>query len=66
MPLLPRLENKEWALSRQLIRRSGELGLLGTDAPEEYGGLELDKVSALVVAEGIARSASFTRHLRRA
>jgi alkylation response protein AidB-like acyl-CoA dehydrogenase len=60
MPLLPRLEAKEWALSRQLIRRSGELGLLGTDAPEEYGGLELDKVSALVVAEGIARSASFT------
>ena len=60
MPLLPRLENKEWALSRQLIRRSGELGLLGTDTPEDYGGLELDKVSALVVAEGIARSASFT------
>ncbi len=60
MPLLPRLEAKEWALSRQLIRRAGELGLLGTDTPEEYGGLELDKVSALVVAEGIARSASFT------
>ena len=60
MPLLPRLEAKEWALSRQLIRRAGELGLLGTDTPEEYGGLEIDKVSALVVAEGIARSASFT------
>jgi alkylation response protein AidB-like acyl-CoA dehydrogenase len=60
MPLLPRLEAKEWNLSRQLIRRAGELGLLGTDTPEEYGGLELDKVSSLVVAEGIARSASFT------
>lgn len=60
LPQLERLENKDWALSRQFVRRAGELGLLGTDAPEEYGGLELDKVSALMVAEGIARSASFT------
>jgi alkylation response protein AidB-like acyl-CoA dehydrogenase len=60
LPQLERLENKDWALSRQLIRRAGELGLLGTDTPEAYGGLELDKVSAVVVAEGIARSASFT------
>ena len=60
LPQIERLENKDWALSRQFVRRAGELGLLGTDAPEEYGGLELDKVSALMVAEGIARSASFT------
>jgi alkylation response protein AidB-like acyl-CoA dehydrogenase len=60
LPQIERLENKDWALSRQLIRRAGELGLLGTDAEEAHGGLELDKVSAIMVAEGIARSASFT------
>ena len=59
LPNLERLENKDWDLARQLIRRCGELGLLGVDAPEAYGGLELDKTSSVVVAEHISRSASF-------
>jgi alkylation response protein AidB-like acyl-CoA dehydrogenase len=56
---LDRLENKDWQLARDLIRRCGELGLLGVDVPEEYGGLDLDKASSTIVAEHIARSASF-------
>jgi alkylation response protein AidB-like acyl-CoA dehydrogenase len=59
LPALDRLENKDWELSRSLIGRAGELGLLGISVPEEYGGLDLDKVSSLVVVERIARSASF-------
>src|SRR5262245_9127310 len=59
MPHLDRLESKDWTLSRELVRRCGALGLLATDTPEEYGGLALDKVSSLVVAEGMAPSASF-------
>ena len=59
LPVLERLEQKDWALARALVRRSGELGLLGTDAPEQYGGVELDKVSAVVVCEVVGRSASF-------
>jgi len=59
LPVLDRLEAKDWELNRALVRRCGELGLLGTDAPEEYGGLALDKASSVVVAEGIALSASF-------
>ena len=59
LPNLDRLETKDWALARTLIRRAGELGILGTSAPEAYGGLDLDKVSSLVVSERIARSASF-------
>ncbi|MCL4812237.1 MAG: acyl-CoA dehydrogenase family protein [Vicinamibacteraceae bacterium] len=59
LAVLDRLEQKEWDLNRQLVRRAGELGLLGTDTPEEYGGLEVDKASSLVVAEGVAISASF-------
>ena len=54
-----RLEAKDWELARALVRRCGELGLLGISVPEEYGGLDLDKVSSLVVVERIARSASF-------
>jgi alkylation response protein AidB-like acyl-CoA dehydrogenase len=59
MPNLPRLEEKDWDLARDLIRRCGELGLLGVGVPEEYGGLDLDKATSLVVVERIARSASF-------
>src|SRR5829696_2286631 len=59
LPALDRLENKDWELARSLIRRGGELGLLGISVPEEYGGLDLDKASSLVVVERIARSASF-------
>jgi alkylation response protein AidB-like acyl-CoA dehydrogenase len=58
MPNIDQLETKDWKLARSLVRRAGELGLLGISAPEEYGGLDLDKVSALVVSERIARSAS--------
>jgi alkylation response protein AidB-like acyl-CoA dehydrogenase len=59
LPNLEKLENKDWDLARVLVRRCGELGLLGTNVPEQYGGLDLDKVSSLIVAEHIARSASF-------
>jgi alkylation response protein AidB-like acyl-CoA dehydrogenase len=59
LPKLEQLETKDWDLARQLIRRCGELGLLGVNVPEQYGGLDLDKVSSLIVAERIARSASF-------
>jgi alkylation response protein AidB-like acyl-CoA dehydrogenase len=59
LPNLDRLEQKDWVLARRLVQRCGELGLLGTNVPEQYGGLDLDKVSSLIVAERIARSASF-------
>ena len=59
MPQLPRLEQKDWALARQLVKRCGDLGLLGVDVPEAYGGVQLDKVTSLLVSERIARSASF-------
>ena len=59
LPNLDKLETQDWELARTLIRRCGQLGLLGTNVPEQYGGLDLDKVSSLIVAERIARSASF-------
>ncbi len=59
LPVLDRLEQKDWGLARELVKRCGALGLFGVDVPEEYGGVALDKVTSLLVSERIARSASF-------
>ena len=59
LPVLDRLEQKDWELARSLLKRCGELGLLGIAVPEEYGGLDLDKASSLAVIERIGPSASF-------
>jgi alkylation response protein AidB-like acyl-CoA dehydrogenase len=59
LPAIERLEQKDWALARDLVRRAGELGLLGTDVPEALGGVGLDKVSSVLVGEAVGRAASF-------
>jgi alkylation response protein AidB-like acyl-CoA dehydrogenase len=59
MPAIEKLEEKDWALARSLVRRCGELGLLGADVPESYGGVGLDKIAAIIVGEAVGRSASF-------
>src|SRR5204862_966358 len=59
LPVLDKLEQKDWKLARRLVQRGGDLGLLGVDVPEAYGGVGLDKVSSLVVSEKMAVSASF-------
>jgi alkylation response protein AidB-like acyl-CoA dehydrogenase len=59
LPVLDRLEQHDWGVARELIRRCGELGLLGVDAPEAYGGVNLDKVTSLLVSERMASAASF-------
>ena len=58
-PALEPLEQKDWTLARKLVRRAGELGLLGADVPEALGGVGLDKVSAVIVGEAVGASASF-------
>jgi alkylation response protein AidB-like acyl-CoA dehydrogenase len=48
-------------LSRELMGKAGELGFLGIDIPEKYGGMELDKISSAVVSEKFGYGAgSFT------
>ena len=59
LPQQERIEHKEWDVTVSLLRRCGELGLLGIEVPEKYGGENLDKVSAMIVAERLARVASF-------
>jgi alkylation response protein AidB-like acyl-CoA dehydrogenase len=60
--VLPRSEQiygKEWSVTRDLLRKAGELDLLRIDIPERYGGLGLDKVSSAYVGEQIAHMPSF-------
>jgi alkylation response protein AidB-like acyl-CoA dehydrogenase len=59
LPALEKLEGKDWDFARALLRRSADLGLLATDVPEAYGGIEVDKVSSVIVGEAMGRCASF-------
>ena len=58
-PALERLEQKDWTLARALVKRCGDLGLLGVDVPEAFGGVALDKAASIVTGEAIGRTASF-------
>jgi alkylation response protein AidB-like acyl-CoA dehydrogenase len=59
LPQAEKIEHKEWDVTVRLLRRCGELGLLGIEVPEKYGGENLDKVSSMIVAEKLGRVASF-------
>ena len=53
------IEAKDFAVSRKLMSELGELGLLGVDVPEEYGGLDLDKVTSTIIVQNICVMGSF-------
>ncbi|MCP4681078.1 MAG: acyl-CoA dehydrogenase [Desulfobacterales bacterium] len=59
-PNIDSLEEKDRDLAMSVLAKAGELGLLGTDVPEEYGGLGLDKVSTTVVAEAMGSAGPFS------
>jgi alkylation response protein AidB-like acyl-CoA dehydrogenase len=59
LPHLDRLEQKDWAFARELVTRCGALGLIGVDAAERYGGVQLDKVTSMIVSDRMSRCASF-------
>src|ERR671910_497412 len=59
VPANDRLEQKDWKLQREIVKKCGGLGLFGTNIPEAYGGVDLDKIATLVVSESIAEHASF-------
>jgi alkylation response protein AidB-like acyl-CoA dehydrogenase len=59
-PVVDKLEEKkDWSINRDLLAKCGSLGLLGPNVPEAYGGVDLDKIAAIVIAEQLARYASF-------
>ena len=58
-PNLLAMESHAWEVARELVKKAGELGLLGANIPEEYGGLALDQVSGVVIAENMGRAGGF-------
>ncbi|MED3573760.1 acyl-CoA dehydrogenase family protein [Cytobacillus praedii] len=60
LPQVPYLEKHEFERSVKLLQQAGELGLLGVDVPEEYGGLGLDKVSSALIAEKMSIAGGFS------
>jgi len=62
-PRIDELEHHNWELARDLVKKAADLGLIGANIPEEYGGLGLDQTSGALVGENIGRSASFATTL---
>ncbi len=59
LPQVEKIEHKDFSISRALLKKAGELGLSGVEIPEAYGGLEMDKVTAAIIADHIAKYAGF-------
>lgn len=60
LPQVEYLEKHEFDRSVKLLKQAGELGLLGADVPEEYGGLGLDKITSALIAEKMSRAGGFS------
>ena len=60
VPNIEKIEHKDYSVSRDLIKKASELGLTSVDIPEEYGGMEMDKVTSAIIADYIAKSGSFS------
>ena len=59
VPNIEKIEHKDFSVTRDLLKKAGELGLSSVEIPEAYGGLEMDKVTAAVIADHIAKYAGF-------
>jgi alkylation response protein AidB-like acyl-CoA dehydrogenase len=59
VPQIEKIEHKDFSVTRDLLKKAGELGLTSVEIPEAYGGLEMDKVTAAIIASQIAKYAGF-------
>ena len=60
LPAAAAIEAKNFDVTKGLLRKAGELGLLAVDIPEAYGGLEMEKVTSALVAESLSKNGSFS------
>src|SRR6186713_1946116 len=60
LPIIERIDKQEPGLMPSLMDKAGELGLLGTAIPEEYGGLGKDFVTSTLLNEGLGGGFSFS------
>src|SRR5713101_6337565 len=55
LPAAAEIEAKNFTVTRSLLRKAGDLGLMAVDVPEAYGGLEMDKVTSALVTESMSQ-----------
>ncbi|MCI3195885.1 acyl-CoA dehydrogenase [Bacillus sp. HU-1818] len=60
LPFVDEIENHQFEHSVRLLKKAGDLGLLGADVPEEFGGIGLDKISSALITEKFSRAGSFS------
>ena len=60
LPNVEKIEHKEFAVTRALIRKACEIGIANVDIPEQYGGSDMDKISSALINEHISVSGSFS------
>lgn len=60
MPDVEEIETHNFDLLKKRLKEGGDLGLLMSDVPEEFGGLELDKVTSMIIAENMAKTGSLS------
>jgi alkylation response protein AidB-like acyl-CoA dehydrogenase len=60
VPNLEKIEHKEFAVTRELIRKACEIGIGNVDIPEQYGGSDMDKIASAIINEHISISGSFS------
>src|SRR3989454_4458752 len=59
VPRVKEIEEKKPGLLRELLKKAADVGLCAIDVSAKYGGLELDKISSIIVAEKMARNGSW-------
>jgi alkylation response protein AidB-like acyl-CoA dehydrogenase len=60
LPAADQIEAKNFEVTRGLLRKAGDLGLMAVDIPEEYGGLAMDKTTSAIIADRLSVYASFS------
>jgi alkylation response protein AidB-like acyl-CoA dehydrogenase len=53
-PYKERFENKDYALTEEVMRKAGDMGFLGISIPQKYGGIGMGFVSTMLVTDYIS------------
>lgn len=59
VPNLEAIQHQDHDAAARVLKKSAELGLTAVVVPESYGGMEMDLISAMIVAEGLAKDGSY-------
>src|SRR5581483_6782557 len=59
IPNIEKIEHKDFSVTRDLLKKAGELGLTAVDVSEVYGGMEMDKITSAIIGDRVAKYTGF-------